>query len=47
MSTQDPDLEGLDEETVTEVEDVEINEAETERMMDEEPDEDGGVEDDE
>ena len=50
MSTQDPDLVGLDddaEETVTEVEDVEINEAETERMMDEEPDEDGGVEDDE
>ena len=37
---------GGDDVVVTEVEDVEIDEAETERMMDEEPDEDGGVEED-
>ena len=43
----DPDLVGLDddaEEVITEVEDVEVDEAETERMMQYEPDEDGGDE---
>ena len=40
------EVDEVEEETVTEVEDVEVDEAETERLMDEEPDEDGGVEED-
>ena len=34
------------EEVITEVEDVEVDEAETEALMRDEPDEDGGVEED-